>query len=226
MADRKGRKLSSVKAFPFTDYDFWGYIAAGFLTLFALDCSVGTDLLLRPSWTLVETVIAVSLAYVVGHLIAGMSSALLEQRLLLHIGRPSEILTGTKRGPGWARFMFPGYFTPLPPGALSALRAKATAAGHGDFGSLFTHAHRVAQKNAKAAERMAIFLNQYGFCRNVSFAALVAAIAFTIAAARGERDDAWLWAACASVVFVGMFFRYLKFHRLFTVEVLNSYTYD
>lgn len=215
-----------MKGFPFTDYDFWGYLAAGFLTLFALDYSIGTNFLLRPAWTAVETAIAVSLAYVVGHLIAGMSSAIFEQRLLVHIGRPSEILTGTKLGPGWARFMFPGYFTPLPPGAVSALRAKATAAGHSDFGSLFTHAHRLAQKNSKAAERMTVFLNQYGFCRNVSFAALVAAIAFAIAASRGGGDGSWLWAACASVVFVGMFFRYLKFHRLFTVEAFNSYVYD
>lgn len=215
-----------MKSFPFTDYDFWGYLAAGFLVLFAVDFSVGTNVLQRPTWTVVETIVAVSVAYVAGHLVAGLSSAVFEQRLLLILGRPSEVLTGVKQGPAWARFVYPAYFVPLPAGTVAALRAKATAAGHGEFGSLFTHAHRVAQKNGKAAERMATFLNQYGFCRNVSFAALIAAIAFAVSAAHAAKDDAWLWAASSVFVCVGMFARYLKFHRLFTVEVFNSYTYD
>jgi hypothetical protein len=216
----------TTKAFPFTDYDFWGYLSSGFVTLFALDYSLGTDLLAKPSWTFVEGVIAVSLAYVTGHLVAGISSAVFEQQVVLALGRPSEVLTGTAVAPRWARFVFPSYFAPLPPGTLSALKAKAQSAGHTDLGSLFTEAHRKAQKNPKAAERLAVFLNQYGFCRNVSFALLIAAVAFALCAVHIARPNAWLWAGCSAFASVGMFLRYLKFHRLFSVEVFTSYTYD
>lgn len=67
---------------PFTSYDFWAYLGAGFLLIFAFDAAAGTGLLMRDTWTLVQGVVAVSLAYAVGQLVAGASSFLFEKILV------------------------------------------------------------------------------------------------------------------------------------------------
>ena len=59
---------------PFTSYDFWAYLSAGFLLLFIADLVAGTGLLDRYSWTVVQGVVAVSAAYAVGQLVASLSS--------------------------------------------------------------------------------------------------------------------------------------------------------
>jgi hypothetical protein len=52
---------------PFTSYDTWAYLSAGFLLLFAIDYVAATHLLARDSWTVVQAVMALVSAYVVGH---------------------------------------------------------------------------------------------------------------------------------------------------------------
>ena len=79
--------------FPFTSYDFWAYLSAGFLLLFAIDQAMSTKLLMRDSWTVVQGVVAVSVAYVVGHLVASASSFLLEKMLVGRLlGYPRNVL--------------------------------------------------------------------------------------------------------------------------------------
>lgn len=68
--------------FPFTDYDFYGYLASGFVLLFAADyVLVEETLMLRQDWAFVEIVLVVSVAYFVGQMIASPSSLLLEHWL-------------------------------------------------------------------------------------------------------------------------------------------------
>lgn len=62
---------------PFTSFDFWGYLASGFLLLCAIDSAAALGLLARKDWTVVEGIFAVSMAYVVGHVIAGLASLIL-----------------------------------------------------------------------------------------------------------------------------------------------------
>src|SRR5450830_818811 len=59
---------------PFTSYDFWAYLSAVFLLLFVVDHVAGTNLLMRETWTVVQSVVAFSCAYAVGHVVASMSS--------------------------------------------------------------------------------------------------------------------------------------------------------
>jgi len=48
--------------FPFTDYDFYGYLASGFVLLFAADyVLVEETLMLRQDWAFVEIVLVVEL---------------------------------------------------------------------------------------------------------------------------------------------------------------------
>lgn len=79
--------------FPFTDYDFWAYISSGFTFLFALDHTLQTAIFQRSTWTIIEGLIAVAVAYVAGDLLAGFASALLERRFVgKDLGRPSVLL--------------------------------------------------------------------------------------------------------------------------------------
>jgi hypothetical protein len=78
--------------FPFTDYDFWAYISCGFVFLFALDHVLQTAIFQRSTWTLVEGLIAVAAAYVVGHLLAVLSSA--TNNTIRYLGSPTSVEDG------------------------------------------------------------------------------------------------------------------------------------
>ena len=53
--------------FPFSDYDFYAYITSGFALMFAIDFLFnGGTIMLRPSWPVVQIVLAFALAYVLG----------------------------------------------------------------------------------------------------------------------------------------------------------------
>jgi hypothetical protein len=77
-------------------------------------------------------------------------------------------------------------------------------------------------------ERLNVFLNLYGFCRNVCMALVIVAPALLLgiilgSAETGEVGPGW-WVAAGLIAAVGMFYRYLKFFRQFAVEVYTSYS--
>ena len=89
---------------PFTSYDFWAYLSAGFLLLFAFDSAAGTKLLMRDTWTVVQGVVAVSLAYAVGQLVASASSFLFEKVLVGKLlGYPRNVLFDQPKAWKWVR---------------------------------------------------------------------------------------------------------------------------
>ena len=126
--------------FPFTSYDFWAYLSAGFLLLFGADYVFGTGLLIREEWKLVPAVIAISAAYVTGHLVASASSMLYERLLVNHLlGAPRSVLFGKPRAWNWVRYLLAGYFQPLPQEAHGVMqpgtnRSNWHAERFGDFG--------------------------------------------------------------------------------------------
>lgn len=72
-------------------------------------------------------------------------------------------------------------------------------------------------------DRLNAFLNLYGFSRNVSMAALLIVPMLIVGALTGDVAPR-LWAASGALVTaVAMFYRYLKFFRLYTVEVFVNY---
>ena len=211
---------------PFTDYDFWAYLSAGFLFLFALDYVLQTGVLLRPEWTVVQGVVATSCAYVLGHIFAGLSSAIFEERVLgLWLGKPRDLLFGTGSEPKWFRFLFPTYFKALPEETQRAALMRAASAGIMKPGEgMFWVAYDAARNNKVVMDRMNSFLNLYGFCRNVAFVAFVDAVVLAVSHYYFEapKSDLW-WALAAVVIGICMFFRYLKFYRHFALEVYTSY---
>jgi hypothetical protein len=199
--------------FPFTDYDFWAYIASGFVFLFALDH--------------VEGLFATACAYAIGHLLSGVASALLERRLVGgYLGRPLATLLGVNQGPRWFRWVYPSFYEPLPVETQKLVFDKATLRNITTPGeAMFWEAFEATRENKVAMDRMTNFLNQYGMCRNLAATALIcSAMLVWHAYAAGGGDDYWL-AGAAAVLGCGMFFRYLKFYRHYSVEVLTCYAH-
>lgn len=214
--------------FPFTDYDFWAYISAGFVLLFVLDHVTQAGLMIRPTWTLVEGLFAMACAYAVGQLLAGLASAILERRLVARwLGSPSVTLLGVERGPNWFRRLYPSFYEPLPEETCKAILAKAREQDITKPGeALFLLAFDASRSNKTSMDRMSAFLNQYGFCRNLSLTTLICAVLFAFAAIWFERPVDYWWSGAAFVLAVGMFLRYLKFYRHYTLEVYRTYAHS
>lgn len=102
-----------------------------------------------------------------------------------------------------------------------------------DLDDLFWRAHVVAKREPAALARMDAFLKLYGFARNIAFVALVGAVGLIIAAAYesiwGDPTTASqkaVWAALSLIIGLGMLERYLKFYRLFGLEVLVTLAHN
>lgn len=213
---------------PFTSYDFWAYLSAGFLLLFAVDQAVGTALLSRGSWTAVQGIVAVTCAYTMGHLIASMSSVLFKKLLVgKFLGYPRNVLFGQPRAWKWFRRLMPGYFSPLPEATQKAALEKGGKVGVNAAGeALFWPAYAYARETPAVMNRLENFLNQYGFCRNVALVALLdAAILYWSYLRPGGPQEHLIWARIALLVSVGMTLRYLKFFRHYALEVFTAFAY-
>jgi ethanolamine transporter EutH len=214
---------------PFKDFDFWAYLSAGFLFLFTLDYILKTSVFTKESWTVVQVVVAASAAYVVGNLASSISSTLFERMLVgRFLGPPRQILFGAVTGPKVLRVLMPEYFEALPPNTRNkALEKGRTLGVTGPGEELFWPAYDAAKNNAVAMVRLQSFMHQYVFCRNVALVAFVdaAMLAGSHLGFTAPKDNLW-WAAGAIVAGIGMLFRYLKYYRLYAVEVFTSFAYS
>jgi hypothetical protein len=214
---------------PFTSYDFWAYLSAGFMLLFALDQAAGTKLLLRDSWTLVQGVIAVSVAYTVGQLVASASSWLYEKLLVGRLlGYPRNILFGQPKAWQWVRRLMPTYFEALPAETQKVALEKGGKLGVNKPGeALFWPAHAYGRSAPAIASRLDNFLNLYGFCRNTALVGLVdAAVLYWSYLQPNGPAEHLLWARISLVVSFGMTLRYLKFYRHFALEVFTAWAFS
>lgn len=210
---------------PFSVYDFFGYLSAGALLLAAVDLGFFNAEHVADDPTVTGGILAILGAYIIGQLVAGMASGLLEAGLVGHVlGRPARTLTVPAAG--WRTRLFPGYFAPLAADVRPRLRDRVRAEAGGDLADedLFWHCYRRARERPTTAGRLATFLNLYGFCRNVAVAALAATVIMAAAAMFAEPPAGvgW-WIGAGAAVTVGMTYRYLKFLRLYGVEVFTSY---
>lgn len=214
---------------PFTSYDFWAYLSAGFMLLFAIDQAVGAKLLMRDNWTVVQGVISVSVAYTVGQLVASVSSWVFEKFLVGKLlGYPRNVLFGRPRAWAWFQRLLPNYFEPLPAETQKVALERGGKVGVTQPGeALFWPAHTAGRAMPAVAARMDNFLNLYGFCRNAALVGLMdAAILYWSYLQPKGPEDHLLWARIALVAGLGMMLRYLKFFRHFAVEVFTSYAFS
>lgn len=214
---------------PFTSYDFWAYLSAGFALLFALDTVSGQHLVMRDSWTVVQSVIAITVAYVIGHLVAGASSLIFERWLVGGmLGNPRDNLLGQYKAHKWLRRCLPGYFKQLPDETKNALSDRAKKLGPASTTEgMFSAAHVSARAAPPVASRLDNFLNIYGFCRNVALVGLLdASIFYWSYLQKGGPHEHLLWARLSLLIGFGMLVRYLKFYRLFAYEVFTSWAHS
>lgn len=216
---------------PFSIYDFFGYLAAGVIVMFSW--ALATDApWLKGELSVVVSVGLVLLGYVLGHVLAAISSWLFEQQLLRRIIGPCEELMMNERqlsgAIGWA---LPSFGKALPDDIRNGITTKARAEGISSGGrALFLHCLSVVRHDTPTAERLATFLNLYGFSRNASLACFVGGGIFFYEGLRqhcccchSHNNNLMAWGGLAFVLGAFLFFRYLKFYRHYTQEVFLSY---
>lgn len=220
--------------FPLTNYDFYAYLTAGMVIVAAVDRAfLGSMLAGQTSWTVVNGAFWAAIAYLTGQIIAIPSSAIFEHvvaRKLLHA--PSQILLGFEV-PRWreiaVRWIFGAReYDPLPVATQNSIKGKVASAlavhptqleGESAFTCAFPHARGVSD----TATRLDNFLNQYGMCRNVSFASFVAFGLMTWRArSTGDRFD-WTIAVAALILALGLFGRFVKFYAAYAREVFRTF---
>ena len=210
---------------PFSVYDTFAYLASGLIVAVGVDHAFGLGFR-EAELGVVELLSGTVALYVLGHLVAHLASALLERLVIFRwLGRPEEQLFGTKDKP-LAAHLFRTYFRPFPREILERLGERAAAEDMDRSGRGFFYLCRgVAQRDPIARERMASFLNLYGFCRNASLAFLACALALLAAPllARigvvSSTAPGWQWLGVGALMTsAGLFVRYLKFFRHYTME--------
>jgi hypothetical protein len=220
---------------PFSAYDIFGYLANGFLILCAVEYAIfGTSLADR-DWKIGPAVFYLVLANLIGHIVANISSYVLEYRVVRDwFKSPEETLfeEPTKKGDPipFTNRLFPIFYRPFPPETQQRVLSVAEKNGFPKPSrGLFLHAHTVVKQDKVTLERLTSFLNLYGFCRNMSLGLIIAAIILLVGALIDVRNWSHIdnyklaWAGVALVGAIGMFYRYLKFFRHYTMEVFNSY---
>ncbi|MEE8074004.1 MAG: hypothetical protein V3T60_00090 [Candidatus Binatia bacterium] len=217
---------------PFSVYDFFGYLASGFLLLASADYAFDRGWLATEQLPLGVGVLWLIGAYVLGHLVAHVSSVVLELNFLRKVlGSPEEHLFSSSSDSPWRR-IFPGNFVSFPDETKNRILERAKKAGvSGPGRALFLHCHPIAKREQATLERLNTFLNLYGFARNISMTLLLSAVILTVGAIWSavcrELDHQCvvklLGALGCLVASYGMFLRYLKFFRHYTVEVFISY---
>lgn len=233
-----------MKDLPFDAYDFFGYLASGLMVLCGLDAMFHLSDVMSTDMETLKFLVIVLASYVLGQMLATPAKGLLEDLIVRFLlGRPSVRLMGT---PGWKdprRYFALGYFEPLRPQVQTNIRTRAAGEGFEMTGK--QDAHGIVQPTDASGEdlfihvrfrpdvrsdeplmaRMDAYLNKYGFNRNVCFASLCLAIAVYVEYRMGghERAQYLQYARLLGVMSLLLFYRYLKFLRLYSYELFNAY---
>jgi len=217
---------------PFIIYDFFGYLASGFLLLAATDYAFEWGWITKEKLPIGIGFLALLVAYILGHVVAHISSVVFEANFFRKVlGSPEDHLFSNSVETIWNR-VFPSNFKPSPEETKKRILKKAKKARIIKPGrALFLHCHTIAKRDQAALERLNVFLNLYGFSRNISMALLLVALILTIGAIWSggcsklyHHSVVKLLAALGSVVMSYiMFLRYLKFFRHYTMDVFISY---
>lgn len=218
----------------FSDYDLLAHVPQGFLAFAATDYVFGTDIIIgRTDWTAGYVILILILSYAAGHLIAGPSHFVLEKGLARNIlgGSSANLLSHSKNASFWAH-IFPEYFQQAGYPTRTAVLAKTGIAEPTPDRTedAFWTAYRASRADQYTLGRLRTFLNLYGFCRNLAFlAGSTALILMVRLAATTTPAEFWTLPGVGVVVFLLissflMIQRYLKFYRLYTLEVFMFYS--
>lgn len=208
---------------PFSVYDFLAYISSGILVIATVDVVYGSAWLLGDDHALPLGIVGAFAAYVAGHVVAQMSSLVLEQFFVGKVlKRPSERLMSSSKP--MLRLVFPNYFRALPDETKERIEDKLAHQGVNATGeAVFLHIFGTLKRRPDIKERIDSFRNLYGFARNMCMAMLVsAAMVFA-----GPFDDRAFNASGYGIALLAlaivMLYRYLKFFRHYSYELFVSF---
>lgn len=221
--------------FPFTDYDFYAYLTAGLIVLFALDYGLGGHLIIsRDNWPFIHVVFVVAVAYLVGQIIGSLASIVLEHWIARRILRPPvAVMMGLgkdRRVEAFiGRWLIGRYYEPMSENRRVVILNKvAKKLGKrpediDDPEDVFQVAFPEARAVSDSAERMDNFRNLYGFSRNSAFAGLISAGAFVYRAVVMDYNDLYWWVLVILLLSFGMYVRFLKFYAAYSAEILRTF---
>jgi hypothetical protein len=217
---------------PLTVYEFLVYIGTGALLLAITSLAWGYAWIPAGAVAIPTAALWIISAYVTGHVVAHLSGYLIEDQLVRRWFDPvaAPALWRDAVATGWER-CFPSFFRPLPTETRQRVTAEATRRNACTTGrALFLHCFATVKKDAVAFGRMTAFINQYGFCRSVSLIGLLAAVLLatrplvtTVPLAPNYTGVNAAAIIGSLVVAIIMFYRYLKFYRLYSHEVFTTY---
>lgn len=215
-----------MQQFPFDPYDFFGYLAAGFLVIIGMDLTLGFPRAIGQDLKFVDMTALLLAVYVAGQLVATPAKALLEDLVVARIlERPSVNLLRPRRN-GVRRVLFPGFYKPLPEAIRSRITEKAESEnikGRGETLFLHVRYHPQILGNEKLMAKLGSFIDKYGFARNLAFTSLVVGIALVIKSRFTQNPELIRYGYTALTAAVLLFYRYLKFFRQYSYEMFNMY---
>jgi hypothetical protein len=206
---------------PLDAYDFFAYLSCGAVGLAGADHFLSLGLMPTGSLTILGAVALLIEAYIAGHVIAQLSSVIIEKGLTNRlIGQPAEILLfGTTRT--WFARLFPGYRERLPSAVKTALNHQLGTRGFSnDAEAMYLEAYSTAAQNAESFAILERFENLYGFARNMALVLAVLAVAYWVHPVGGDSP---LIAPVLGVTSIVMLYRYLKFRREFVSRAFLLY---
>jgi hypothetical protein len=216
-----------MSSIPFSVYDFFGYLAAGLVVVAAADFAFNGGSGLSTSLGLTAGFLWIVIIYVTGHIVAAVSSFLLEDGFVRRFLGPSEEVLFADKPSNKRSRLFPGYYRPLPPETRQRVQKKA---GIGQPGpALYLLCWAKVMRDSRLGERLNTFLNLYGFARNTSMAAAVAFLTLLAGALLNIKlgpnyvNPRLGWAIAALIAAFALLYRYLKFFRHYTLQVFILY---
>jgi hypothetical protein len=121
-------------------------------------------------------------------------------------------------------WLFPNYFSPLPSSTIERVNAQlAVRDVKGTGEGVFLHAYAVVTACSERQQRLDVFRNQYGFARNMCFSFGCASVAILAAHKLNYHPVQLRWGIISALAAVTLFYRYLKFFRQFSYELLLRY---
>ncbi len=221
--------------FPFTNYDFYSYLACGLVFLFGLDYwYTGGAYFINNEWTFFRGALVIGLAYISGQIIAIPASMLFEHWLIRSVLRAPAILLLSSEHSKFEKFiekiLIGRHYSPLPKNVISRIFTRAekeTGLSYVelrvDIQEIFAPALVNARKNTEIRGRIDFFRNQYSFSRNVSFSGFLVFFLLLDSVFRTGNTDSFELVFFALLLSFGMLIRFIKFYSCCAAEVLRSY---
>ena len=216
-----------MKDTPFDPYDFFGYIASGLVLVVVAQLTLGFPKVFGADLKPFDIAVTVLAVYIAGQIAAGPAKAIFEDIFVQKIlGSPTRNLLHPVRR-HLLKFMFPGYYRPLPSETRATLLSKlgrliSVECEPEDIFLTIRYAPEILASDSLIA-KLNTFRDQYGFARNVSFSLLFAALAFATFSHFKMSASLRHFSIAAFVCGILLFYRYLKFYRQYSYELFNAY---